>query len=88
MLVALLVDLGQRLIAGPAPPPLLALAVLVGALSHVLADGLTVQGVPLWWPFSRERLVFLGWFAFPTRSWRELAVVTAVVTTALYWVVR
>ena len=86
--LAVVVDLGQRLVVGPAAPPLVALAVLVGVLSHVLADGLTVQGVPLWWPFSRERLVFLGWLAFPTRSWRELAVVTVVVAGALYWVVR
>jgi len=86
--LAVVVDLGQRVVVGPAAPPLVALAVLVGVLSHVLADGLTVQGVPLWWPFSRERLVFLGWLAFPTRSWRELAVVTVVVAGALYWVVR
>ncbi len=88
VVLAMLVDAGQRLVVGPAAPPLLAVAVLVGAVSHVLADGLTVQGVPLWWPFSRERLVFLGWFAFPTRSWREFAVVTLVVVGALYWVVR
>jgi inner membrane protein len=86
--LAALVDLGQRLIVGPGPPPLVAVAVGAGALAHVLADGLTVQGVPLWWPFSRERLVFLGWFAFPTRSWRELVVVTLVVVAALYWVIR
>jgi membrane-bound metal-dependent hydrolase YbcI (DUF457 family) len=36
------------------------LAVLAGSLSHVLADGLTVAGVPLWWPFRRRRSVFLG----------------------------
>jgi hypothetical protein len=33
---------------GAAPGPLLALAVLAGALSHVLADGLTVAGVGYW----------------------------------------
>ena len=48
--------------------PLLALAVLAGSLSHVLADGLTVVGVPLWWPFRRRRSVFLGALAFRTRS--------------------
>ena len=66
--------------------PLLALAVLAGSLSHVLADGLTVAGVPLWWPFRRRRTVFLGALAFRTRSWPEALVVLGVVAGVGYWV--
>ena len=65
---------------------LLALAVLAGALSHVLADGLTVAGVPLWWPFRRRRSVFLGALAFRTRSWPEALVVLAVVAGVGWWI--
>jgi membrane-bound metal-dependent hydrolase YbcI (DUF457 family) len=60
--------------------------VLAGSLSHVLADGLTVAGVPLWWPFRRRRTVFLGALAFPTRSWAEALVVLGVVAGVGYWV--
>ena len=65
---------------------LLALAVLAGALSHVLADGLTVAGVPLFWPFRRRRSVFLGALAFRTRSWPEALVVLAVVAGVGWWI--
>ena len=63
-----------------------ALAVLAGSLSHVLADGLTVAGVPLWWPFRRRRSVFLGALAFRTRSWAEALVVLGVVAGVGWWV--
>jgi inner membrane protein len=66
--------------------PLLALAVLAGSLSHVLADGLTVAGVPLWWPLRRRRTVFLGVLAFRTRSWAEILVVLGVVAAVGWWV--
>jgi len=65
---------------------LLALAVLAGSLSHVLADGLTVAGVPLWWPFRRRRSVLLGALAFRTRSWPEALVVLVVVAGVGWWV--
>jgi membrane-bound metal-dependent hydrolase YbcI (DUF457 family) len=54
----------------------------------VLADGLTVAGVPLWWPFRRRRSVFLGALAFRTRSWPEALVVLGVVAGVGYWVGR
>jgi inner membrane protein len=66
--------------------PLLAMAVLAGSLSHVLADGLTVAGVPLWWPLRRRRSVFLGALAFRTRSWAEALVVGGVVAGVGWWV--
>lgn len=84
--LALLGHYVQSLVVGGAAGPLLALALLAGALSHVLADGLTVAGVPLWWPLRRKHVVFLGALAFPTHSWRETAVVLGVVAAVLYWV--
>src|SRR6266511_1264780 len=63
-----------------------ALALLAGALSHVVADGLTVAGVPLWWPLRRRHVVLLGMLAFPTHSWREHVVVLGVVAAVAYWV--
>jgi inner membrane protein len=76
----------QGLLADGDPAPLPALALLAGALSHVLADGLTVAGVPLWWPLRRRHVVFLGALAFPTHSWRETVVVLGVVAAVAYWV--
>ena len=52
----------------------------------MLADGLTVAGVPLWWPFRRRRSVFLGVLAFRTRSWAEALVVLGVVAGVGWWV--
>jgi inner membrane protein len=84
--LALLGQYGQSLVVDGPPEPLLALALLAGALSHVLADGLTVAGVPLFWPLRRKHVVFLGVLAFPTHSWRETAVVLGVVAAVVYWV--
>jgi inner membrane protein len=84
--LALLVYAGHCAVVGERARPLLALAVLAGALSHVLADGLTVAGVPLWWPWRRRRAVFLGALAFHTRSWAEGLVVVGVVAGVGYWV--
>ena len=77
---------GNSAVNGQPAGPLLALAVLAGSLSHVLADGLTVAGVPLWWPFRRRRSVFLGALAFRTRSWAEVLVVLGVVAGVGWWV--
>lgn len=68
---------GDSLVAG---------GIVAGSLSHVLADGLTVAGVPLWWPLRRRRAVFLGVLAFRTRSWAEAVVVLGVVAGVGYWV--
>src|SRR5215218_1175561 len=84
--LAVLVYAGGSLAGGAPAAPLLALAVLAGSLSHVLADGLTVAGVPLWWPFRRRRAVFLGALAFRTRSWAEALVVGGVVAGVGWWV--
>jgi inner membrane protein len=84
--LALLGRAVQGLLVEGDPSPLPALALLAGALSHVLADGLTVAGVPLWWPLRRRHVVFLGALAFPTHSWRETVVVLGVVAAVAYWV--
>jgi inner membrane protein len=84
--VAVLAYVGNSAVNGQPAGPLLALAVLAGSLSHVLADGLTVAGVPLWWPFRRRRAVFLGVLAFRTRSWAEILVVLGVVAAVGWWV--
>jgi inner membrane protein len=76
----------NSLVDGEPAGLLLALATLAGSLSHVLADGLTVAGVPLWWPFRRRRSVFLGALAFRTRSWPEALVVLGVVAGVGWWV--
>ena len=73
---------GNSAVNGEPAAPLLALAVLAGSLSH----GLTVAGVPLWWPFRRRRSVFLGALAFRTRSWAEVLVVLGVIAGVGWWV--
>jgi inner membrane protein len=65
--------------------PLFATAVTAGSLSHLLADGLTEEGVPLFWPFSRRRVVLAGALAFRTGSWVEHMVTATVAAGALYW---
>jgi len=84
--LALLGHAGQSLVMDGQPAPLLGLALFAGALSHVIADGLTVAGVPLWWPLRRKHVVLLGVLAFQTHSWRETAVVLGVVAAVAYWV--
>jgi inner membrane protein len=84
--LAVAVHVANGALNGAAAGPLLALAVLAGSLSHVLADGLTVAGVPLWWPFRRRRTVFLGVLAFRTRSWPEVLVVVGVMVAVGWWV--
>jgi membrane-bound metal-dependent hydrolase YbcI (DUF457 family) len=84
--LAVAVYVANSAVDGEPAGSLLALAVLAGSLSHVLADGLTVAGVPLWWPFRRRRSVFLGALAFRTRSWPEALVVLGVVAGVGWWV--
>jgi membrane-bound metal-dependent hydrolase YbcI (DUF457 family) len=84
--LAVAVYVANSAVDGEPAGSLLALAVLAGSLSHVLADGLTVAGVPLWWPFRRRRSVFLGALAFRTRSWAEVLVVLGVVAGVGWWV--
>ena len=47
-----------------------------GWLTHVLADGLTEQGVPLWWPFSSKRVHVLP---YPYFKWVAYAAVIVAI---------
>ena len=49
-------------------PAWMAMAVLVGAATHVVGDMLTVEGVPLGWPLSESRQ---GLHLFRTGTWFE-----------------
>jgi inner membrane protein len=88
-LVGVLAHLLANWVAAPlhgAPAsPLWGMVTFTGSLSHVLADGLTTEGIPLLWPFSRHRLRLLGWASFPTGSLRE-QLVTAVIVLVGVWV--
>lgn len=51
-----------------------------GWLSHVLADGLTEQGVPLWWPLASERVHVLP---YPHFKWAApAAVIVAILSVS------
>ncbi len=59
----------------------------VGYLSHLLADALTPQGVPLFWPLYRGRIRFLPRrLAIPTGSAAEyiFTVVVGMIVAGLY----
>jgi len=51
-----------------------------GWLSHVLADGLTEQGMPLWWPLASERVHVLP---YPHFKWAaRVAVIVAILSVS------
>lgn len=56
----------------------MAAPVVIGYLSHLMADGLTPSGVPLLWP-SKRRFT-LNWCT--TGSWVEMGLVAAVAVLA------
>ena len=58
--------------------PYIAIAFSVGYLSHLLADALTVEGVPLFWPLTKRRVCLLPSFiAIRTGSFFEYAFMVA-----------
>lgn len=68
-----------------AAAPWIALAVLVGTITHVLGDAITEYGVPVWAPLYRTnpgtgrerrwvRVKLPSWLAFRTGGWFELRV--------------
>lgn len=60
----------------------------LGYLSHLAADALTVEGVPLLWPIWRRRIRLLpSWVAIRTGGWREYLAMVAlgVAVVLLYW---
>jgi inner membrane protein len=61
-------------------------AASVGYLSHLVADALTVDGVPLLWPLVKRRICLLPSFlAIRTGGVAEYVVVIAVCALALRW---
>jgi inner membrane protein len=70
------------LVVGPKVPTLYAIAIVVGYVTHMVADYFTGNGISLLWPFVRRRygLPVLGL----TGGWREHAVVGVVVVGAAY----
>jgi inner membrane protein len=62
----------------------------IGYLSHLIADALTVQGVPLLWPIFRRRISFLpSAIAIRTGGVVEtLVVIAAGVAVGMLWVTR
>ncbi len=58
-----------------------------GAFSHVLADSVTTQGVPFFWPVVRRRQRLPRGLSFPTGGTREQIVTTVVVLATAGWVV-
>lgn len=56
-----------------------AIAFSVGYLSHLIADALTVEGIPLFWPLARRRVCLLPSFiAIRTGSFFEYAFMVAL----------
>lgn len=62
------------------------LALAVGTATHLFADGLTIQGVPLLAPLSKKRFRLLGPFSFRTGSAVEPAVVIVLLAVAAAYV--
>lgn len=60
----------------------------LGYLSHLVADALTVEGIPLVWPFWRKRICLLpSVLAIRTGGWREYVAMVAlgVVSVLVHW---
>lgn len=62
------------------------LALAVGTATHLFADSLTIQGVPLLAPLSKKRFRLLGPFSFRTGSAVEPSVVIVLLAVAAAYV--
>ena len=65
------------------PPELVAAAFTIGCFSHLLADGLTPEGVMLAWPFSQRRFSLALIKRTGDRREQLLILATAAVTVAI-----
>jgi inner membrane protein len=72
------------LLGGPPASLLLTLVVLAGSLSHLAADGMTDEGIPLLWPLTSQRLGLPWPLCFPTGSRREHLVVLAIMGVTIW----
>jgi inner membrane protein len=77
--VAWLVISGLAWIAGQASSmSYVAIAFSIGYLSHLLADAITVEGIPLFWPLAKRRVCLLPSFiAIRTGTFMEYAFMVA-----------
>jgi membrane-bound metal-dependent hydrolase YbcI (DUF457 family) len=67
---------------------LVAIAVCVGCITHVLGDMLTVQGIPLLFPFIDWHFRLLPKpLAFTTGTWPELGVLVPALFASLGWLI-
>ena len=66
--------------------PYLPIALTAGMLTHLFADGLTVQGVPFFYPFTKRKLKLLGPLSFKTGSGVEPIVVKILISVAVAYV--
>jgi inner membrane protein len=79
--------LGMAILAGglvfiPGLPVFLAGAILLGCLTHVAGDMLTVSGVPVWWPHRVIWRLSPKRFAFRTGGHMEQLVMTPLLAIA------
>jgi inner membrane protein len=70
----------------PINSPVFEISALIGFIFHLLADSVTVRGIPLFWPFGRD----MGFPPYPlqgiriiTGHWFENMIVFPVVTVVL-----
>ncbi|MDB5162488.1 MAG: putative hydrolase [Candidatus Saccharibacteria bacterium] len=86
-LALLLQSWGVRMELWEAPKlPYLPIALLAGVVTHLFADGLTVQGVPLLYPFYKGSFRLLGPLSLRTGSGVEPAVVTMLLSIGIAYV--
>jgi membrane-bound metal-dependent hydrolase YbcI (DUF457 family) len=65
---------------------LVPLACGLGCAAHLAGDALTVEGIPLFWPFTlRHYRLLPSPLAFVTGTWRENCVVAPALVLALGW---
>lgn len=69
------------------PLPYIPAAFGVGVLTHILADGMTDRGVPLFAPFTKRRFRLLGPFSLTTNTPMESKAVTLLTALGLAYVV-
>lgn len=58
------------------------IALVAGQMTHLLADGLTAEGVPLFYPFWKRRIRLLGPLSFTTGTATEHVVVVTLLSLA------
>lgn len=73
---------------GAPDEPFVPIALTAGLLSHLIADGLTDQGVPLFYPVWKRHFRLLGPFSFTTGTSAERVAVVALMSLAGGYIFR